>query len=364
MKKEFNILNIADIHWGATKYNKLYKELTEYFIKYLISKKDIIDMVCILGDYFDNKLYLNSKDSIYAIKFFNQLLNLCNKYNIKLRIIKGTKTHDFNQLDNFDQLESTYNNLKIIKTVTEEEIDHLKILYVPEEYMNDEKEFYKDYKNKNYDIIMGHGTWDICAFQNQILESERNISNSPVFIYKEWENIVNYYIMFGHIHTRQHYKKLYYPGSYSRWIFGEEKTKGFYHSIINLEDKKYKMLFIENKLATKYETINLSSIINKEDSIEDIINKINNVKNDNTKIKIDNNIEKDKLEIIKETFSSDNTTKIELKSIKDKIEEEVNNELDFLGNDILLNIKNYIKYKFNEEVSIEKINELTTEDIE
>ena len=62
---------------------------------------------------------------------------------------------------------------------------------------------------KKYDYIFGHGSWDVYSFANQIIESEKPVKGYPVLKYSEWEDSVNKFIVFGHIHVRQHHKKLY-----------------------------------------------------------------------------------------------------------------------------------------------------------
>ena len=189
-----NIVHLADVHWGSINPKKLYNDLKTEFIDKI--KDEDLDMIIILGDYFDHKIPLTDQSSILGIKFLNQLCSFAKKRNIEVRILRGTKTHDFNQLDNFKSLETTFDNFRIINTVSEELFNGLKFLYVPEEYMNDQEEYYREFKNKEWDCVYGHGTWDVFAFQNQIAESERTIKGSPVLMYNDWGDNVKYNIIF------------------------------------------------------------------------------------------------------------------------------------------------------------------------
>lgn len=360
--KGIKVLCIADIHWGALPAKKLFHELKETFIKELKNKKESIDMIVFLGDYFDRKIPLTESHSIMAIKFLNSVCRFCKKYNIAIRVIKGTKTHDFNQLDNFKYLESQYSNFKIINTVTEEKFNDTNILYIPEEYMNDQDKFYEEFlqENKIYDFIFGHGTWDVFAFENQKQESERNIKGSPVLKYNEWESHVTQNIIFGHIHTHNRHKKLYYVGSYSRWIYGEEKPKGFIY--INSQENSINIEFIENKLADQYNTVSIKEISNNND-IKDIIKDIEKLqenKNKNYKIRINKEqLSLNDLNILKEAVGVDSNIKIEYRmNIKDEI--QPTEEYSFLGNDIDENIQNYIKEKNKKTIPLETIRELCT----
>jgi hypothetical protein len=206
----------------------------------------------------------------------------------------------------------------------------------------------------------------VFAFASQIQESERPIKGSPVFKYNEWEDTVkdNGLIIFGHIHVKNDYKKLHYVGSYSRWCYGEENPKGFLVSNINLKTKKQKLEFIENPLAQEYTTIKLSESVdndNLEATIKDI-EKLSNENSKNYRIKVDTDISLDNLKILRESFSDTSNIKIELQSIKDKIEDKENKEeYDFLSsNDPDENIRMYIQNKFNYDITKEEILEITT----
>ena len=223
--KDYKGVYIADIHFGSKLPSKtLYEHLEEKFISYLCENVKEIDYIVIAGDTLDSKVSLNGDDGKYAIMFFNFLDNFSYSEHIPVYVLKGTKTHDYNQLDSFFDKTLVNPYFHIINTVTVEEIlPNFNVLFLPEEYMEDQDAYYKEYKKKSntYDMIIGHGTWDVFAFENQITESERNIKGSPVFKYKEWENRVHGNIIFGHINVHNVHKKLIYPGSFYRWCFGE-----------------------------------------------------------------------------------------------------------------------------------------------
>jgi len=363
MKETVKIAHIADVHWGAINPKKLYNDLKTEFVDYIKEIEDL-DMIMILGDYFDKKIPLTDQSSILGIKFLNQLCSYTKKKNIEIRLIRGTKTHDFNQLDNFKSLESTFSNFRIINTVSEEIFNGLKFLYVPEEYMNDQEEYYREFKNNTWDCVYGHGTWDVFAFQNQISESERMIKGSPVFMYNEWDPIVKYDIIFGHIHVKNDHKKLHYPGSFERWCYGEEKEKGFLIQTIDLKNEVSLIQTIKNTKATEYTTVTLSNMVNENEDLKDTISKIEALKKDNSnfRVKVSKDMSLEDLNILKETFSNENSIRIELQSVKEQVQEKVLEEYDFLGNDVSENIQAFIKEKFGKDISLDEINEISKED--
>jgi DNA repair exonuclease SbcCD nuclease subunit len=363
---KLGVVHISDIHWGAIPPRDLYDQLKKVFIKWIKEHSDKIDMIMIQGDYYHTKLPLTDATTILSTKFLNSLCLLCKKLKIEIRIIKGTKTHDYNQLDNFKCFEKQFKFFKVIDKISEETYEGVKFLYVPEEYMNDQDSFYEEYKKQSWNYIIGHGSWDKFAFQNQITESERPIKGSPVFIYNEWKNAIgNGLIMFGHIHAYNNYKQLYYTGSFTRWCFGEELDKGFMFSEFDIEKEKATSVeFIKNKYAQEFKTVSIKDETNSD--LEELVDKINELssKGVNYRVKLDKDISLDKLDIIRETFSTDDTIKIELQSMADKIEEEAKEEHDFLSDNSNENIKAFIKEKNDFDISIEDIERIVSEEEE
>jgi len=259
---------IADIHFGAMSAKTLYTELEDGFLKYLKSLK-ILDFVIISGDLIDNKLNLNSDHVKYLFLFMKKLMEICAKKNTKLRIIRGTLSHDNQQLDVLKFFSNFNVDFKVIETVDDEELfPNFKVLYIPEEYVLDKDEYYKKYFNNNYDMIFGHGLLNEVAFIAKMQESEVSMTKAPIFKSEELLNICKGPIFFGHIHKSQCIKeRIFYTGSYSRWVYGEEEPKGFFICAYTSETSKYETEFIENKLAPIYNTmiIDYSSAFYRDD---------------------------------------------------------------------------------------------------
>lgn len=283
---------IADVHGGAFKAEDLMYELDESLIKYLKSLK-ILDFVVIAGDLFDNKLSLNSSHTKYLFVFLKKLMEICLKHNAKLRIIKGTEFHDNKQLDILKFLGNTNCDIKIFETVAEEELfEDFNVLYVPEEYITDKDEYYKEYfsESDKYDMIFGHGLLAEVAFVAKMQESEVTMSKAPIFKSDTLLDICKGPIFFGHVHKSQCIKnRIFYVGSFSRWIFGEEEPKGFFTVGYTPNTSNYDIEFIENKHAKKYDTmiIDYNSAFYRNDEnqqIDYIINLVNNIKVDRLRI--------------------------------------------------------------------------------
>jgi len=249
----------ADVHTGAFKPVILYNEFKEEALEYLEGLA-ILDFIVICGDFFHTKLSMNSDHAKYAFQILMRLLDICEKKNAKLRIVKGTESHDNKQLEIFESIiKMSKYDFKIIDTVgTEMLFDDMKVLYIPEEYVEDKDEYYKDYFDQEYDMIFGHGLVSEVVFVASRQESEETMAKAPVFKSEELLRICKGPVFFGHIHTPQVINdRFIYVGSFSRWSFGEEEDKGFYTVSYETDSSNFMTEFIVNKKARKYDTITI-----------------------------------------------------------------------------------------------------------
>ena len=258
---------IGDIHFDVIEIERLKYELEESFLSYLNTLEQI-DYICILGDYFDHKMYLNNSSIAYCVEFMNKLVSICKKFNAPLRIVYGTESHECNQYKIFNSMfnKDKELNWKIIYQPYEEELlPGLNVLYLPEERIYSKKHYYKDYLcNKNkYDYVFGHGIIQGVVPSNMTMDfkdeddSDNHTKKSaPVFTAKELSYICRGQVYFGHYHVNTNINdKLFYTGSFTRWQHGENSPKGFYHVICDINKDEYKNRFIENYRARKYVTM-------------------------------------------------------------------------------------------------------------
>jgi DNA repair exonuclease SbcCD nuclease subunit len=283
---------IADIHFGAMKSDQLYIQLQEYFLKVLDKKK--IDLLVFGGDLFHNIITMNYSTSHIVLMFMENVIELCKANNIPhIRIIQGTISHDNNQLHNFHMFENRSDiDFKIIMNVTEEYFPYekIRVLYIPEEYMRDPQEYYKAYiadADKKYDMIFGHGMVKEVAFIAKNQESENTMSKAPIFDTKQLINACKGPIYFGHIHIRTTVRKhVHYPGSFSRFRFGEEDPKGWFLSVYDTKTHKYLHEFIENKMAPEYLTVEVKLTEEYLDKPEKIVEFLKRFTTDYLRIKV------------------------------------------------------------------------------
>ena len=273
------ILLFADIHIGSIKdITYVYNVMTNIIDEELIYKKT--DLVVILGDYFHRLFKVNEEYVSLAINIMSYLIRACKKSKAKLRIVYGTESHEMNQYRLFNyHITSSNIDLKIFDTCTEETINGCNILYVPEEYIDDKHEFYKNtlYSNKKYDYIFGHGVIEDGMPRMVTVSNENNKNNEkhvPIFKSGELGSKCKLCI-FGHYHKFVEMKNVYYLGSLFRDSFGEEEPKGY--GII--EDDKF--TFIENKEAYVFKTYEFDPTSDIYLSSQDIINEVKRIKEEN-----------------------------------------------------------------------------------
>ena len=326
-------LVISDIHFDALNSKKLYDELNKYFLNKIRKyEKNELDLVVLAGDFYDHKVSLNSEASKFSIEFLNKLVNLARIKNFSIRILKGTKNHDLDQLNNFLYLQEKKSiDLRIINTVTSETFKDVDILYLPEQYMEDKKEFYKNFFNKKYDLCFFHGTFKHVEFVSNLVTSERPISDAPIFSIKEFQNMIKGPVIGGHIHIASNYKnKIFYTGSFSRWKFGEEKNKGFRTFEYDEATGEYVVKFVTNKDADLYITKNIENLVDVND-IENLNKQIEKIKTfkkerniKNLRIVIgDQSIDPSNLDIMKQYFSENEDNNIKL-SLNKKVHRQKN----------------------------------------
>jgi DNA repair exonuclease SbcCD nuclease subunit len=285
---------LSDIHNGAFDAKQWYMELEEGFLKH-IEKLSVLDFVVLDGDFFHTKVSANSDHAKFALKFLTRLLKICGKKNAKLRIIKGTESHDNRQLELFDGMDSVAEcDFKIFHTVADEWLfEDLHVLYVPEEYMEDMDEYYKDYMGEDaqYDYVFGHGVVDKAAFLAVTQESEETRSQAPIFKVAKLHEICKGPIYFGHIHKPFLLDRFRYVGSYSRWAFGEEEDKGFIMTYYTPVTSEYKDEFIINENVRTFNTVKIeytSTVFNKPEmeQINYLMDIADNLKSDYLRFEI------------------------------------------------------------------------------
>lgn len=359
------LVNISDIHIGKKDDMRLKEEL-EIFFDYLKDTENI-DMITISGDLFDRVLTANEYGTTLALEFIQRLIDLYVP-EIDIRIIKGTRSHDFNQLDILKVFkEKSGSHFKIIEKNEVEVFNGYKILYLPEEYPTDYDDFYKEnllgVDDRVYDFIIGHGMIDFIAFTGYEDDSENRVHGTPTHKADDLIRVTKGPIIFGHIHEKQEYKdKIYYTGSYSRYSFDTPSEKGFMVFDIDDDDpSKFKMTFIENTKAPTYAVLDIDKL--NLEGVDDHVKYIKELsdKYDFVKIKTGN---KANLDIARALTEKDSSIKVQSVN-KEKETIKVDPKYEYiLKKELPLNetIRKFMNEEYDKDIDLDFISKVISED--
>jgi DNA repair exonuclease SbcCD nuclease subunit len=374
----YTILTIADIHFGALEPKRLYNELSQV-IEYIKNNK--IDLLVIDGDYWDSKQSLNNKISSYGISFMSELHQLSIDFNFQIRVVLGTKSHDYDQLDVFNCFED--NHFKIFRVNTyEETLPDMHAIYCPDETIETKKyvETYIDNITRGgYNIGFFHGNFDVVMVDIPTQETEIQSVNNVIFEYSLWERVVNGPLIAGHWHTHRVYNRLTYVGSYSRFGFGEEEPKGFLITELNTDDNSFTNTFIENKKAQIYKSFIINTqVFSSIDDFSKILNHISEELEADSDMKVriridlmdDSPLTKQFADFTKNFFINSRRVKIAInnkhvskkkKEEDEKKKEEMNiyNFIDDSNISSELKLQKFILEKYNVSIPIEFIKRYT-----
>ena len=283
MSNELRIVNIGDVHWGAVPPKRLEAEFDQVVFPWLMG--ETFDALIQLGDWFDKRLSLDSEDAKAAMRVLVRLCQICQTRGVPFRILRGTLSHDYFQLQNYHPLETEYPNFRIIGCAEAEElVPGFIVLYMPEEYPTDYSDYYGQFFYNEegqpyvYDGIFLHGEIDVAANWSSMNEGERHYGGTPCHAAESLLEHCSGPVWAGHIHNRfRHKKRLGYPGSLTRWCHGEEDPKGF--DVLDLTQKKdgswdVKASVVENTLAPEYRTVLATEILDMTDAPDAIVQKI------------------------------------------------------------------------------------------
>ncbi len=332
--REFKIFAaIADIHIGnkRVKAESLKQQLKDHFFKFLKNSK-YLDGIFICGDILDTILSLNSEYSNLYLWFIDHVYKIAKKKGSTVIIVKGTISHDNDQLNN---IKSYINNddgvdFRIYDTVEETTIwKNYKVLILPDvkpKQLQDIDRYLTE--DKKYDIILGHGL--IADMKFFIQESENMPTKTYVYDTDKLINSCKGPILFGHIHQYQTVKNhFYYIGPYTLLERGGLNSGFVVGGIVDCDKSKFKIEQYVNPDSARYYELNIGKKVMDNYPIDDIFQaideEIENAKdNDLITLRItrgDAIDSADKILLLESRYRDDPRISI-VKKIKTKAEEE------------------------------------------
>lgn len=363
---------IGDIHFGVPNVDpKLeYQILKEQFID-KISDMNILHAIFITGDLFDRRVMANSDTVYYTSLFIQELVEVAIRKQATILLLKGTDSHDSNQLKLFyHYLEDYRVDFRIVETIKFEIINNVRILCIPELY---------DVPEYTYDVVFKYsGLYDQCVFHGTVNGSvygNNTIATARLFDIEDFKNCCGP-IIGGHVHTGGCFSShIYYTGSPIRYKFGEENPKGFLICVQDLDTHEY-ITHLEEIKSFRYDTILLDDLINTDP--KDAIAYINSLKQnkgiDFLKVKFLQDLPDDFINIINSYYKNKKDVKIcfeydkKSKVMKKNIEElDSMSEYNFILDKTLTEYDILTRYiniqKGYEYISVENLKKILEEDI-
>lgn len=239
-----------------------------------------VDIIFISGDLFDHSVFLPNKDISLVLKFLNHLLNMCHKYDIVLRVLEGTPSHDWKQsrmIEDLNKMRKEPVDAKHVEVLSIEHIEKfgIDVLYVPDEWGTSCADTFEEVKMllqekglEQVDLSIMHGCFNYQFPVNLVGKPDVHDENSYL-------SITKYLVIIGHYHTHSKFERIVVPGSFDRLKHGEEEAKGYLKFSI-WDDGRYEVQFVENKVAMIYKTLDFRSM-----EIIDIINFLKDFNKDN-----------------------------------------------------------------------------------
>lgn len=261
----FRYLTVGDVHMGHRQtptdliINNFWKTVPDTLLK-------DIDMLIITGDLFDRQL--NNGDPIaHAIdRFITILLYKCERYNVMIRIVEGTPSHDREQMQFFVEQKNNANinvDLHYSKILDIEYIEKLDayFLYVPDKWnpstsetLNQVKDLMHKKGIAQVDFTILHG-----AFKHQL----PSIVEEPTHDPEEYLALTKYLINGGHVHVMSVYDRILAAGGFDRLTHNDEIPKGLFDVTVK-ENGEWTATFLENKGARRYDTLNVHGMDTKQ----------------------------------------------------------------------------------------------------
>lgn len=274
------IVCVGDIHIGSQKTEILNNQLDNILYPFLKDFKP--DLVVNLGDTSHYKLMLNSNDSVLYIDLGYKLKELSKN----VLIVGGTLSHDMAQFRIYNNLIDK--NFRVIYQADNILLSDLNILVLPEEY-DLPLDYYDKFFNKHvkYDFVFGHGMFDFVSFVPKKLLNIVNSKHARVWKTDEFKNILYGLCVFGHIHIRSEKSNIMYPGSFSRFSFGEDEDKGFL--AIEYDENKKKIIkkeFIKNTLAPSYKDIFTNDLLKLSKDTDKMLKYLREIAENNFKYRV------------------------------------------------------------------------------
>lgn len=261
--------SISDVHLGHNKTRTVHILDNLRFLFPDSEETGRLDLIVIAGDLFDRLLYFSAEEIREITLWIHELLTICVKHDIVLRVLEGTPSHDWKQSKMFETINSILPvpaDMKYVDTLSIEYIERfgMNVLYIPDEWAPEADDIWKQTMElmqqralTHVDIAVMHG-----AFDYQIPMGHN------CHLPDRYMEIVRRYIFIGHVHQHTVYERILAQGSFDRLCHGDEWDKGYIRATLSeSEGDSYELVI--NPKAKWYKTIDLRGM-----TVEDALNRL------------------------------------------------------------------------------------------
>ena len=279
---------VADVHIGVKHISakELKKQLRKHFIEPLEDMK-YLDGIFVAGDASHSILSLNSEYANLYIWFFTKLYKIAKRKGSTVIVVKGTASHDVDQLENIKFLERDGAeegvDFRIYDTYEEITIwDDYRVLVLPDIKVKDEREIDRFLKEKDrYDLIIGHGM--IETFQYVTQESENMPTKTYVYKVDDLCRACKGPVMFGHIHqdsrtpNKHGIDQVFYCGPFTLLERGGRSAGYLVGGIYDKDRTKFRIEHYDNPDAGEYYDLEVTPEMLKDLPINDLVEAIQQI---------------------------------------------------------------------------------------
>ena len=280
MKRQFKIISVlADLHIGNKRCSAytMKEQLKKHYFKPM-EESPYLDAIFVLGDIMHTIVSLNSDYSELFHWFISKLYKLGKKKKATVIIIRGTPSHDNEQLNTIKHYQNNEDGVdfRVYDQISETEIfgGKMKLLILPDVRVKKNSDIEKYLEKKNaYDMILGHGTIDKMQFYQQ--ESENMSMKSYVYKCKDLCHASRGPVLFGHIHEYHEFKKqFYYCGPFTTLERGTSHSGYLLCAIDPNNPSHYYVEHEQNPDSATYYEISLDTDDIVNESVDDIVSAI------------------------------------------------------------------------------------------
>ncbi len=256
ISNKLRILELSDVHLGHI--NTPTTHIVDNLMSLISRHIGDIDLLIIAGDLFDRQLNFPNPDAMDSIRFIGWLLSQCKRYDVVLRVLEGTPSHDWQQsrwVGLINEQQAIGADAKFINTLSIDYIERfdINVLYIPDEWRTtthqtrDEVVALLQSKNiDKVDFTVMHG-----MFPHQLPPQlrERLETHDDEF----YLDITRYLVFIGHVHQYSQHRRILSAGSFDRLTHGDEINKGMVLAHVS-ENGKFTAELIVNTNAMRYES--------------------------------------------------------------------------------------------------------------